>query len=233
MSRIRVYELAKEAGMSGKELADKLVELGFDIKGHSSSVDDETAANIRNALRRAVASEKLERRVPADTGSKESVVRRKTTVIRRRPAAATGEDLGAASSGEDLQASSSEPLAVEASTTSLPSEPLVSAEVTAVAEPVSDTTANEQLPPSIAEKDSHIQQSVAPTVEDHHELIEAVDSLPKRKEDADEAVVAEDGIASVTSHEPTIRESAGPQITSFARPEKKDKKLPLRKPWLG
>jgi translation initiation factor IF-2 len=230
MSRIRVYELAKEAGMSGKELADKLVELGFDIKGHSSSVDDETAASIRNALRRAVASEKLERRVPADTGSKESVVRRKTTVIRRRPAAATGEDLGGASSGEDLQqASSSEPLDSEASTTSLPTEALVSAKVAAIGEHVSDTTANEQSPPSIAEKGSHIQQSVAPTVEDHHESIEAVDSLPKRKEDADAAAVAEEGIASVKSHEPTIRESAGPQITSFARPEKKDKKLPLKK----
>jgi translation initiation factor IF-2 len=235
MSRIRVYELAKEAGMSGKELADKLVELGFDIKGHSSSVDDETAASIRNALRRAVVSEKLERRVPADTGSKESVVRRKTTVIRRRPAATAGEDLGGSSSGEDLQVSSSEPLAIEASTTSLPTEPLVSAEDAAVVESVTGTRVNEQSPPSIVENEGQRQQSVTPTVEDRHEHAEAVEALPTRKVDAVAAVVAEDGIAieempsSDESHVAKARESAAPQITSFARPEKKDKKLPPKK----
>lgn len=90
MSRIRVYELAKEAGMSGKALADKLVELGFDIKGHSSSVDDETADRIRAALRRAVVNEKLEAR-PSNDAARDSAVRRKTTVIRRRPAAAQAD----------------------------------------------------------------------------------------------------------------------------------------------
>ena len=50
MSRIRVYELAKEAGMSSKALTDKLIELGYDIKGYSSSVDGETAEKIRNEV---------------------------------------------------------------------------------------------------------------------------------------------------------------------------------------
>jgi len=37
MSKIRVYDLAKEAGMASKELADKLIDLGYNIKSHSSS----------------------------------------------------------------------------------------------------------------------------------------------------------------------------------------------------
>ena len=48
--KVRVFELAKEAGMKSKELADKLIELGYDIKGYSSSVDGETADKIRNEV---------------------------------------------------------------------------------------------------------------------------------------------------------------------------------------
>jgi len=45
--KVRIYELAKEADMNSKELADKLIELGYDIKGYNSTVDQETAAKIR------------------------------------------------------------------------------------------------------------------------------------------------------------------------------------------
>jgi len=48
--KIRVYELAKEAGMKSTELADKLIELGYDIKGYNSTVDGETAAKIRDEV---------------------------------------------------------------------------------------------------------------------------------------------------------------------------------------
>ncbi|RZW14338.1 MAG: translation initiation factor IF-2, partial [Desulfobulbaceae bacterium] len=50
MSRVRVYELAKEAGMGSKELADKLIAAGYEIKGHSSTVDEDTAAKIRKTM---------------------------------------------------------------------------------------------------------------------------------------------------------------------------------------
>jgi N utilization substance protein A len=48
--KIRVYELAKEAGMKSTELADKLIELGYDIKGYNSTVDGATAAKIRDEI---------------------------------------------------------------------------------------------------------------------------------------------------------------------------------------
>ncbi|HBG19107.1 MAG TPA: translation initiation factor IF-2 [Desulfobulbaceae bacterium] len=86
MSRIRVYELAKETGMSSKALTDKLVEMGLDIKGHSSSVDDETADKIRKTALKSVNTGRVEKRIDSDA-DRSTVIRRKTTVIRRRPAA--------------------------------------------------------------------------------------------------------------------------------------------------
>jgi len=48
--KVRVYELAREAGMKSSELAEKLIDLGYDIKGYSSTVDEETAEKIRNEV---------------------------------------------------------------------------------------------------------------------------------------------------------------------------------------
>jgi N utilization substance protein A len=48
--KVKVYELAKEAGMKSKDLAGKLIELGYDIKGYSSSVDGDTAEKIRREV---------------------------------------------------------------------------------------------------------------------------------------------------------------------------------------
>ncbi len=83
MSRIRVYELAKEAGMSSKVLADKLLEQGYDIKGHSSTVDDDTAEKIRSTILKSADTELVEKRISGNKGS--AVIRRRATVIRRRP----------------------------------------------------------------------------------------------------------------------------------------------------
>jgi len=48
--KVRIYELAKEADMKSTELADKLIELGYDIKGYNSTVDGETADKIRDEV---------------------------------------------------------------------------------------------------------------------------------------------------------------------------------------
>ena len=84
MSRVRIYELAKEAGMSSKALADKLMEEGYDIKGHSSTVDEETATQIRSSVLKDSNTEMVEKRIDAGEGGS-TVIRRRATVIRRRP----------------------------------------------------------------------------------------------------------------------------------------------------
>jgi len=83
MSRIRVYELAKEAGMSSKALADKLLEKGYDIKGHSSTVDDETADKIRETILKSTDTELVEKRIKGKAGT--TVIRRRAKVIKTEP----------------------------------------------------------------------------------------------------------------------------------------------------
>lgn len=85
MSRVRVYELAKEAGMTGKDLADKLMAEGYDVKGHSSTVDEETAEKIRRTMLQNSETELVEKRIDGSQGS--TVIRRRATIIRRRPKA--------------------------------------------------------------------------------------------------------------------------------------------------
>lgn len=89
MSRVRVYELAKEADMSSKDLAEKLIAEGYDIKGHSSTVDEETAEKIRNTLIQPPETETVEKRIDGSEGG--TVIRRRSTIIRRRPKAEPAE----------------------------------------------------------------------------------------------------------------------------------------------
>ncbi len=47
---VRVYEIAREAGMPAKEAVARIRELGIDVKSHSSTVDEETAREILERL---------------------------------------------------------------------------------------------------------------------------------------------------------------------------------------
>ena len=48
MSKVRVYELAKEYGLKGPDLAKMLKELGFDaVKSHMAVLDDATELQVR------------------------------------------------------------------------------------------------------------------------------------------------------------------------------------------
>lgn len=72
--KVRVYELAKEAGMDSKELAAKLIELGYDVKAYNSSLDEGTAEEIRQKLM-AIETQVQEKRIQT---------KGRTTIIRRR-----------------------------------------------------------------------------------------------------------------------------------------------------
>lgn len=89
MSKVRVYELAKELGVDNKVVVAAAAELGLKVKGsHSSSLQADEADQIRRSLiRKAVGrdSEVVTMRVDKVTGATESFVeRRKGNVIRRR-----------------------------------------------------------------------------------------------------------------------------------------------------
>ncbi|AHJ11609.1 translation initiation factor IF-2 [Sulfurospirillum multivorans] len=48
MDKVRITEIAKELGMKNKEIVDKAVDLGLDVKGHSSSISTEDAEKLMN-----------------------------------------------------------------------------------------------------------------------------------------------------------------------------------------
>ncbi len=50
MVKIRVYELAKELGLSNKELLEKLKQLDLNVKNHMSSLNDQEVKFIKNNL---------------------------------------------------------------------------------------------------------------------------------------------------------------------------------------
>ncbi|MBA2752450.1 MAG: translation initiation factor IF-2 N-terminal domain-containing protein, partial [Actinobacteria bacterium] len=71
--KIRVYELARELGLSNKEALDLSVSLGIGVKSHSSSIEDAQADRVRRkadqeGLRRPV--EAPEPAVPAPAASR-------------------------------------------------------------------------------------------------------------------------------------------------------------------
>ncbi|MDG4474883.1 translation initiation factor IF-2 [Thiovibrio frasassiensis] len=74
MTKIRVYELAKEAEMENKDLVAALIEMGYAIKSHSSTLEDEIAQEIRQRL--GIGQTRTEEKRIQGAG--------KTTIIRRR-----------------------------------------------------------------------------------------------------------------------------------------------------
>ena len=48
LSKVRVYELAREIGIQSKELVEFLEELGADVKNHMSTVEEDIAEMIKD-----------------------------------------------------------------------------------------------------------------------------------------------------------------------------------------
>ncbi len=72
--KIRVYELARELGLTNKEALDLCVSLGIGVKSHSSSIEDAQADRVRRkadseGLRRAVSPEEPAEQKPARSGA--------------------------------------------------------------------------------------------------------------------------------------------------------------------
>lgn len=98
MSKIRVYELAKELGVDNKVVIERAREIGVRGKiSHSNSLDADEADQIRRAvIRHAMGvshdSEVVTKRVDKFTGATSTIVeRRKGDVIRRRRQAEEAE----------------------------------------------------------------------------------------------------------------------------------------------
>ncbi len=83
MSRVRIYELAKEAGFKSKELAEKLATMGYPNKGPSATFDEDVAAEIRRKVLGKATADVTEKPISVKKKSK-VVLKKATTVVRRR-----------------------------------------------------------------------------------------------------------------------------------------------------
>ena len=124
MSKIRIYELAKELGVDNKVVLSKAQELGIPGKSsHSHSLDADEADNVRRAILRQTMgaprnenSEVVTTRVDRTTGATYTVVEKRSgDVIRRRrsvdvaepaPAPTAAEAAPATAAADDLFRSS-------------------------------------------------------------------------------------------------------------------------------
>jgi translation initiation factor IF-2 len=110
MTKVRIYELAKEAGLKSKEFADKLIELGYPIKSHSSTVDDDIAADIRRKVIGTTTVEVTDQRIERKRVSADRPV---TTVVRRR-SKADKEEIARKAEEEEAELAAEEALEAEA-----------------------------------------------------------------------------------------------------------------------
>ena len=111
MSKVRIYELAKEAGLKSKELADKLIKLGYPIKSHSSTVDEVTATKIRRKVLGEKTVEVTEQRIQVKKRADEG--KKRTTVVRRR-SKADKEELARQAEEAETEAEEVEEAEIEA-----------------------------------------------------------------------------------------------------------------------
>ncbi len=92
MARMRVHELAKELNMNNKDLIDRILKLGIQVKNHMSTLTESTVEKIRDQFSEAKGQTVEQRRVGR-------------VVVRRRKKGAPEEATAAESSQEAMEAS--------------------------------------------------------------------------------------------------------------------------------
>ncbi len=80
MTKLRVYELAKELEMANKELLERIGSLGIQVKGHMSSLDEEQAELVRDLVEGRSTQLIVEKRV------RRGVIRRRRKIVKTEPA---------------------------------------------------------------------------------------------------------------------------------------------------
>ncbi|MFH1148029.1 MAG: translation initiation factor IF-2 [Pseudomonadota bacterium] len=79
MSKIRIYELAKELDMDNKQLLAQVKEMGYDVKNHMSALEEADAKRVKEIIM-GVRSE-----VVVDERIRPNVIRRRTKVLHTEP----------------------------------------------------------------------------------------------------------------------------------------------------
>ena len=220
---IRVYELAREMGMTNAEVLDLCVSLGIGVKSHSSGMVEAQADRARRkadreGLRREVQPEEAVEEKPAKAKAKATGAKAKATGAKPPEAQPAGTE-----PAQDEPTGGGAAAATEAPVVAEPSQPVESVESVepAVAEPVPGPAAAAEAVPAVAEHEPAVAEEVTPAVvEPEPEPVpEPVapkrvftstgSSVPPRKVAEPEPAVAQPSI------EPTPRDD-GPTVPDLA-----------------
>jgi len=136
VGKVRVYEIAKDIGVSNKELVARIQALGIDVKNHMSSIDVEEVQRVRRALEKERQENLVEERLSP-------------TVIRRRskaPAPRRRSPAPEAAEAPAEQASAPADQDLIATDTAQRDEDLPEEQLTAAAEPAEAPVEEPQEP---------------------------------------------------------------------------------------
>ncbi|MDY0042166.1 MAG: translation initiation factor IF-2 N-terminal domain-containing protein, partial [Desulforhabdus sp.] len=172
MARMRVHELAKELETTNKELIDKILKLGIQVKNHMSTLNESAVQKIRDQYAESRTEKVEEKRIGR-------------AVIRRRKKLAVEEETAAPLAEEELPLPSAEiqpqpeevpeeeiaPIAPEVPPEKEPEEALP--EIAPIQE------VPEQVPPMIEEPPPVAEEIVEPSMRDEAEVSEPEQISPE------------------------------------------------------
>ena len=78
MAKVRVHEIAKDLGMTSKDMVDTLLNMGLDVKNHMSTLEESQANWVKKQLEEKSA------------GKEEKAAKRDSTGVPERKAPETG-----------------------------------------------------------------------------------------------------------------------------------------------
>lgn len=93
MGKVKVYELAKEFGMTNSEMLEKINKLGIEVKSHLSSLDDEIVEKIRKNIK------KKEIKKSREPKEQMHIIRRNVKVINTNGTKSEVEEISTSISG--------------------------------------------------------------------------------------------------------------------------------------
>ena len=230
MGKIRVYELAKELQMSNKDLVTKLQEMGYQVKSHSSTIEEFEVRDIRERL----AGKKSE--VVAEQQARPTVIRRRKKVVAQpsdEEAAEAAEAEGAEEGVEVVEAGAE---VAEAPVEESPAPEAGVASVTAEAPPIDIETAETVAVEAEAAESEKVQhEEVVAEAEVEPEDVQAVEAAAEVGETADvveEAVEAAppDAVETEAEQEPvSVAEAAEESIAEEPQEETTEEELQIKR----
>jgi len=203
MGKIRVYELAKELGFSNKELVERLQELGYAIKSHSSTLDDSMIQEIKDRL------QGRKQRSVSGWKAGATVIRRRKKIIEVPTEQEVTAPAPEIADQEKAEAGAEAPAEPEATAVEIAAEE-------ARAEDTATLKAVEEIP-----------EAEEPEVEAAEEPAEALEIEPEAGKAEEEAETAEEMEAVATQEEAAEEEA---EIPAEGKEDKKAKKKKKAKP---